>query len=82
MGRLQRKEGRKEGTQHLCFRENQELNVAKATVKSLENTDLERNWFSLRKMLWYKCTQRFFKSVKFKKHIKSISNNGKWSHGG
>ena len=51
---------------------NQELNVAKATVKSPENSDLIRNWFSLCEMLCYKCNQRFFNSVKFRKHTYKI----------
>ena len=54
------------------FFENQEPNLAKATVKSQEKSDLIRNLVSLCEMLCYECNQWCFNSVKFKKHIQNI----------
>ena len=52
--------------------ENQEPNLAKATVKSPENSDIIRNLVSLCGMLCYECNQWCFNNVKCMKHIQNI----------
>ena len=62
--------------------DNLDSNVAKATMKYPENSDIIRIWVLLSEILGYKCNQQCFNGVKCEMHIQNITFHGQWSHGG